>query len=119
MQGCSSFHNWIGRDPASDRSVESVTSYAHQLTISFKKIIQDDAQIDNSELLLIFTMCSNNPENHPLEECECDQLEFLDIIPDDIKAVLASVILHRLVVREDQNQTEQQVMSLFDEIAIP
>ena len=41
------------------------------------------------------------------------------VIPDDIKAVLASVILHRLVVREDQNQTEQQVMSLFDEIAIP
>lgn len=41
------------------------------------------------------------------------------VIPDDIKAVLASIILHRLVVREDQNQNEQQVMSLFDEIAIP
>ena len=41
------------------------------------------------------------------------------VIPDDIKAVLPSIILHRLVVREDQNQNEQQVMSLFDEIAIP
>ena len=41
------------------------------------------------------------------------------VIPDDIKAVLPSIILHRLVVRDDQNQNEQQVMSLFDEIAIP
>jgi len=41
------------------------------------------------------------------------------VIPDDIKAVLASVILHRLVIRDDQNQNEQHVMSLFSELPIP
>jgi len=41
------------------------------------------------------------------------------VIPDDIKAVLSSVILHRLVVRDDQTQSEQQVIKLFDELPIP
>ncbi len=41
------------------------------------------------------------------------------VIPDDIKAVLASVILHRLVVNSDQNSNEQQIMTLFNEIPIP
>ena len=41
------------------------------------------------------------------------------VIPDDIKAVLASVILHRLVANSDQNSSEQQIMFLFNEIPIP
>ena len=41
------------------------------------------------------------------------------VIPDDIKAVLASVILHRLVANSDQNNSEQQIMTLFNEIPIP
>ncbi len=41
------------------------------------------------------------------------------VIPDDIKAVLASVILHRLVANSDQNSSEQQIMTLFNEIPIP
>ena len=41
------------------------------------------------------------------------------VIPDDIKAVLASVILHRLVANSDQNSSEQQTMILFNEIPIP
>ncbi len=41
------------------------------------------------------------------------------VIPDDIKAVLGSVILHRLVVQEDKNQNEQHIMSLFNELPIP
>ena len=41
------------------------------------------------------------------------------VIPDDIKAVLASVILHRLVANSDQNSSEQQIMNLFNEIPIP
>jgi len=41
------------------------------------------------------------------------------VIPDDIKAVLPSIILHRLVVRSDQNNNEQQIMALFDELTIP
>ncbi|MCW8930444.1 MAG: AAA family ATPase [Gammaproteobacteria bacterium] len=41
------------------------------------------------------------------------------VIPDDIKAVLPSIILHRLVVRDDQSRNEQQIMNLFDELPIP
>ncbi|NOQ80696.1 MAG: AAA domain-containing protein [Gammaproteobacteria bacterium] len=41
------------------------------------------------------------------------------VIPDDIKAVLPSIILHRLIVRDDQNRNEQQVMNLFNELPIP
>ena len=41
------------------------------------------------------------------------------VIPDDIKAILPSIILHRLVVRDDQSRNEQQVMNLFDELPIP
>ncbi len=41
------------------------------------------------------------------------------VIPDDIKAVLGSVILHRLVANSDQNSSEQQIMTLFNEIPIP
>ncbi len=41
------------------------------------------------------------------------------VIPDDIKAVLASIILHRLIVRDDQKQNEQHIMSLFNELPIP
>ncbi len=41
------------------------------------------------------------------------------VIPDDIKAVLASVVLHRLIAREDKNQNEQHVMNLFNELPIP
>jgi len=41
------------------------------------------------------------------------------VIPDDIKAVLPSIILHRLIVRDDQKQNEQQIMSLFNELPIP
>lgn len=41
------------------------------------------------------------------------------VIPDDVKAVLGSIILHRLVVRSDQNSNEQQIMALFDELVIP
>lgn len=41
------------------------------------------------------------------------------VIPDDIKAILPSIVLHRLVVRDDQSHNEQQVMSLFNELPIP
>lgn len=41
------------------------------------------------------------------------------VIPDDIKAILPAIILHRLVVREDQNHSEQHVMKLFNELPIP
>ena len=41
------------------------------------------------------------------------------VIPDDIQAVLASVILHRLVVNSDQNSSDQQIMTLFNNIPIP
>jgi MoxR-like ATPase len=41
------------------------------------------------------------------------------VIPDDIKAILPSIVLHRLVVKDDQQQNEQQIMNLFNEIAIP
>ena len=41
------------------------------------------------------------------------------VIPDDVKAVLSAVVLHRLVVRDDQDRNEQQVISLFDELPIP
>ncbi len=41
------------------------------------------------------------------------------VIPDDIKAVLASIILHRLIVRDDQKQNDQHIMSLFNELPIP
>lgn len=41
------------------------------------------------------------------------------VIPDDIKAVLGAVILHRLPVDEMHNISSQQIMSHFDAIAIP
>ncbi len=41
------------------------------------------------------------------------------VIPDDIKAILPSIILHRLIVKDDQNHTDQQVMNLFNDLAIP
>lgn len=41
------------------------------------------------------------------------------VIPDDIKAILAAVILHRLIVKEDQDSSKEQIMTLFDEIRIP
>ncbi|MDX2507696.1 MAG: MoxR family ATPase [Gammaproteobacteria bacterium] len=41
------------------------------------------------------------------------------VIPDDIKMILPAIILHRLVVRDDQNRNEQQIMTLFDELPIP
>ena len=41
------------------------------------------------------------------------------VIPDDIKAILPAIILHRLVVKEDQNANEQQIMKLFNELEIP
>ena len=41
------------------------------------------------------------------------------VIPDDIQAVLASVILHRLVMNSDQNSSDQQIMTLFNKIPIP
>ncbi len=41
------------------------------------------------------------------------------VIPDDIKAVLSSIILHRLVISSDQNSNKQQIMTLFNEIPIP
>jgi MoxR-like ATPase len=41
------------------------------------------------------------------------------VIPDDVKAVLPAVVLHRLVVRDDQDRNEQQVINLFDELPIP
>jgi len=41
------------------------------------------------------------------------------VIPDDVKAILPSIILHRLVVRDDQSRNEQQVMNLFNELPIP
>ncbi len=41
------------------------------------------------------------------------------VIPDDVKAVLSSIILHRLVTRDEQNYNEQQIMVLFNELPIP
>lgn len=41
------------------------------------------------------------------------------VIPDDIKAVLPAVILHRLAAREEHSRNEQQIMTLFDELPIP
>ena len=41
------------------------------------------------------------------------------VIPDDIKAILPAIILHRLIVRDDQSRNEQQIMTLFDELPIP
>ncbi len=41
------------------------------------------------------------------------------VIPDDIKTILPAIILHRLVTRDDQEQNEQQIINLFNELAIP
>jgi len=41
------------------------------------------------------------------------------VIPDDIKAILPAIILHRLVARDDQEQNEQQIIHLFNELPIP
>ncbi len=41
------------------------------------------------------------------------------VIPDDIKAILPAIILHRLIIKEDQNSNEQQIINLFNELAIP
>ncbi len=41
------------------------------------------------------------------------------VIPDDVKAILPAIVLHRLIVKEDQNCTHEKIMTLFDEIRIP
>jgi len=41
------------------------------------------------------------------------------VIPDDIKAILPAIILHRLIVKDDQSRNEQQIMTLFEELPIP
>jgi len=41
------------------------------------------------------------------------------VIPDDVKSVLASVILHRLVLKEEHIKTKQQLINLFEQIPIP
>ncbi|MBE9525944.1 MAG: MoxR family ATPase [Proteobacteria bacterium] len=41
------------------------------------------------------------------------------VIPDDIKAILPAIILHRLIIKEDQNSNKQQIINLFNELAIP
>ncbi len=41
------------------------------------------------------------------------------VIPDDIKAVLPSIVLHRLNIKTDQQQTDQQVINLFNDLPIP
>ena len=41
------------------------------------------------------------------------------VIPDDVKAILPAIVLHRLIVKEDQNCTHEHIMTLFDEIRIP
>ncbi len=41
------------------------------------------------------------------------------VIPDDIKAILPSIILHRLVLNNEQGNNEQQIINLFNELAIP
>ncbi len=41
------------------------------------------------------------------------------VIPDDIKMILPSIVLHRLISRDDQLNSEQQMMQLFNTIPIP
>ncbi len=41
------------------------------------------------------------------------------VIPDDIKAILPAVILHRLVARDNHNANDQHITQLFNELAIP
>jgi MoxR-like ATPase len=41
------------------------------------------------------------------------------VIPDDVKAILPSIILHRLQSRTEQHQSEEQIMTLFNELPIP
>ncbi len=41
------------------------------------------------------------------------------VIPDDIKAILPAIVLHRLVIKDDQSHNEQQIMNLFNELPIP
>lgn len=41
------------------------------------------------------------------------------VIPDDIKSVLPAIILHRLVLKDNQNYNDQQIMTLFNEVTIP
>jgi MoxR-like ATPase len=41
------------------------------------------------------------------------------VIPDDIKMILAAIVLHRLISRDDQLNSEQQIMQLFNTIPIP
>ncbi len=41
------------------------------------------------------------------------------VIPDDVKAILPAVILHRLVTRDNHNANDQQIIQLFNELAIP
>ena len=41
------------------------------------------------------------------------------VIPDDIKMILPSIVLHRLISRDEQLNSEQQIMQLFNSIPIP
>jgi len=41
------------------------------------------------------------------------------VIPDDIKIILPSIVLHRLIIKDEQNKNEQQIITLFDELPIP
>ena len=41
------------------------------------------------------------------------------VIPDDIKSILPVIILHRLVVKAEHNNNEQQIIQLFNELNIP
>ena len=41
------------------------------------------------------------------------------VIPDDIKSILPAIILHRLIIKDDQNNNEQQIINLFNELEIP
>lgn len=41
------------------------------------------------------------------------------VIPDDIKMILPAIVLHRLISRDDQLNSEQQIMQLFNTIPIP
>jgi len=41
------------------------------------------------------------------------------VIPDDIKTILPAIILHRLVIKDEQGNNEQQTIQWFNELAIP
>jgi len=41
------------------------------------------------------------------------------VIPDDIKTILPAIILHQLVIKDEQGNNEQQTIQWFNELAIP